>query len=263
MPHAAGLWYEWHGPESGEVLILSPGLGGSATYWAPNLLAFAGRYRVLLYDHRGTGRSDSALPEVVTVEAMAEDLIGLMQALDLHRVSFVGHALGGLIGLEMALAQPCTIDKLVVINGWAELDPHTARCFDVRLDLLRDSGPAAFVRAQPIFLYPAGWIAEHGDELEAEAARQLTHFPPPEIVEKRIAAARSYRNELLELLACNSILVLASEDDMLVPARQSRLLADRLVEGAGRLAIMPWGGHACNVTDPETFNRLVLEFLGS
>ena len=63
MPIAAGLWYEWHGPEAGEVLILSPGLGGSATYWQPNLAAFAERYRVLLYDHRGTGRSDRALPD--------------------------------------------------------------------------------------------------------------------------------------------------------------------------------------------------------
>ena len=46
MPHAEGLWYEWHGPEDGEVLILSPGLGGSANYWAPNLDALAQRLEV-------------------------------------------------------------------------------------------------------------------------------------------------------------------------------------------------------------------------
>jgi aminoacrylate hydrolase len=43
MPHAAGLYYELHGPDDGEPLLLSPGLGGSAHYWQPNLDAFAGR----------------------------------------------------------------------------------------------------------------------------------------------------------------------------------------------------------------------------
>ncbi len=63
MPHAAGLYYEMHGPEDGAPLILSPGLGGSADYWAPNLAAFAEAHRVILYDHRGTGRSERARPD--------------------------------------------------------------------------------------------------------------------------------------------------------------------------------------------------------
>lgn len=257
MPKAAGLWYEWHGPEDGEVLILSPGLGGSANYWAPNLPAFVERYRVLLYDHRGTGRSDPTLSHRVTIEAMAADVLALMKALDVHHPRFVGHALGGIIGLELSLGG-AALSKLVIVNGWARLDPHTARCFDVRLDLLRDSGAAAYVRAQPIFLYPAEWISQHSETLDAEAARQLEHFPPAETIERRIAAARAW--DLWLDITC-AVLVLASRDDMLVPAHCSQILADALPLAS--LVTMPWGGHACNVTDPDTFNRHVLEFLGS
>jgi aminoacrylate hydrolase len=257
MPHAAGLWYEWHGPERGEVLILSAGLGGSGRYWEPNLAAFAERYRVLTYDHRGTGRSDPAPAGRTTIEGMAEDVLALINALGIERPHFVGHALGGLIGLELDLAH-ANLRKLVIVNGWARLDPHTARCFDIRLELLRRSGPEAYLRAQPLFLYPAEWISKHLEALDLEAARQLAHFRGAETIERRVAAARAW--SLWLDLTCE-ILVLAAADDMLVPAHCSQILADELP--TGNSTTMMWGGHACNVTDPDGFNRRVLEFLRS
>jgi len=256
MPHAAGLWYEWHGPEDGEVLVLSPGLGGSAHYWQPNLAALAERYRVLLYDHRGTGRSDPLPPGPTSVQAMAADVQELISALGLPRPHFVGHALGGLIGLELALQG--ALGRLVVVNGWARLDPYTAMCFDLRLEMLRSSGAETYVRAQPIFLYPAAWISERLEALEAHGSRQLGDFPSVDTIERRIAAARAFD---LWLDLAGDVLVLAAADDMLVPALCSEVLAGELCEA--RLEVMPWGGHACNVTDPDTFNRIVLEFLGS
>jgi aminoacrylate hydrolase len=257
MPRAAGLWYEWHGPEDAQVLILSPGLGGSADYWKPNLPALSETYRVLLYDHLGTGRSDPAPPERVTIKGMAEDVVTLMKALDIHRPHFVGHALGGLIGLEIDLYHS-GLDKLVIVNGWAHLDPHTARCFDVRLELLRKSGPEAYLRAQPIFLYPANWISDHFDALDAEAASRLAQFPSVETIERRISAVRSFD---LWLDINGNTLVLGAADDMLVPPHCSQMLANELC--VAELKMMNWGGHACNVTDPDTFNRIVLEFLRS
>ena len=257
MPHAKGLWYEWHGPEHGEVVILSSGMGGSAVYWAPNLPALAARYRVLLYDHRGTGRSDRSLPDDVAIATMAEDVFALLEEIGVEQAHFVGHALGGLIGLELARIFP-GIGKVVVVNGWATLDPHFQRCFEIRLELLRMSGPAAYVRAQPFFLYPANWISENMALLDVEGLHQVTHFPPAGTLEKRIGAARAF--ELPADVAAD-ILVLVSEDDMLVPSRCARHLVDRLPRA--RLATMAWGGHACNVTDPDGFNELVLDFLGS
>ena len=254
MPHAAGLWYEWHGPEQGEILILSPGLGGAGSYWAPNLAALSSRHRVLLYDHRGTGRSGT-LPEGPTsIAAMAADVRALMDELDIRRPSFIGHAIGGLIGLELG----GVLARRVAVNAWPRLDPHTERCFDVRLDLLRAVGPEAYVRAQPVFLYPADWSSMNSGMLDVEAEHQLERFPPVETVEKRIAAARAF--ELRPGPACPTLLV-AAADDVLVPALCSELLACELADT--RVARLERGGHACNVTEPDAFNRLVLEFLGS
>lgn len=258
MPVAGGIYYELHGPEDGEVLVLSPGLGGSANYWKPNLAALSARYRVLLYDHMGTGRSGQRLPEAVTIDSISYDIQILLETLGIERAHFVGHALGGLIGLQIAFQADC-IDKLVIVNAWAELDPYTRRCFDVRLELLRNSGPAAFVRAQPIFLYPAGWISANDALLEAEAQHQLAHFPPIETIESRIGALRDW-SLWKDRANCADLLVIGTEDDMLVPFEASERLASALPQA--RFQPVQWGGHACNVTDPDSFNRIVIDFLG-
>jgi aminoacrylate hydrolase len=254
MPNAAGLWYEWHGPEDGAALILAAGLGGAGSYWSLNLAALSAHHRVLVYDHRGTGRSGSLGDDPVSIAAMAEDLRALMEALDIQRPSFVGHAIGGLIGLELG----GVLARRVIVNGWPRLDPHTERCFETRLELLRSSGPEAYVRAQPIFLYPAGWSSMNSGMLDIEAEHQLERLPPAATIEKRIAAARAF--ELRPGPACPTLLV-AAADDVLVPALCSELLAGELADAI--VARLEWGGHACNVTDPDAFNRLVLEFLGS
>jgi aminoacrylate hydrolase len=257
LVEAAGLYFEEHGSRDAPPLILSSGLGGSASYWTPNIPALAQHFRVIAYDHRGTGRSDRALPDVVTVDDFADDMLMLMDALALPRAHIMGHAAGGVAGLALALKAPDRIAKLAVVNGWAKADPHFLRCFEARLNLLRHAGVEAFLRAQPIFLYPAEWISARTDELDAELPHQLASFPGIATMEKRIAALASFdiSHRLADLPP--SILTLVAMDDMLVPFTASRAFAAR----AERAKMT--GGHACNVTDPATFNRLVLDFLRS
>jgi aminoacrylate hydrolase len=256
-----GLYFEEHGPAGAPPVILSAGLGGSGAYWQPNLAELRESHRVVLYDQRGTGRSDRALPPDLTAEDMARDVLALMDGLGLESAAFVGHAAGGAIGLTLAIEAPERVSRLVVVNGWSRLDSYTARCFEIRLDLLRDTGPRAYVRAQPIFLFPATWISEHGNDLDAETDAQLAHFQGSENLEARVAALQAfYVDDRLEDVRV-PLLALAAKDDMLVPWTCSQRLAE--AAPAGALATMEWGGHACNVTDPATFNRIVLEFLGS
>lgn len=259
MAEAAGLFYELHGREGAPPLILSSGLGGSASYWAPNLPALAQHFHVLAYDHRGTGRSDRTLPDVVTVDDFADDMRALMDAVGWRRAGIIGHAAGGVAGLALALKAPERVDRLVVVNGWAAADPHFLRCFEARLNLLRHAGVEAFLRAQPIFLYPANWISAHTADLDAELSHQLAGFPGAATVEKRIAALAAFdvRGRLAGL--GDSTLVLVADDDMLVPSDAGLRLAAEM--GGAAIARMAWGGHACNVTSVNEFNRIVLDFL--
>jgi aminoacrylate hydrolase len=259
MGEIAGLYWEERGPADGPPVILSPGLGGSAAYWAPNLAALAERHRVILYDHRGTGRSDRALPPELDVDDMADDLLALLDGLGVERASLIGHAAGGVIGLAIALRRPEVLASLVIINGFAAPDMHFLRCMATRLDLLEHSGVLAFVRAQPLFLYPARWISEHIERVEAEEAGHVAHFQGTANVAARIGALATFdiADRLGEI--STPTLLIAAEDDMLVPD----LCSEQLERGLphARLVRMR-GGHACNITEPDIFNRHVLEFLG-
>ncbi len=257
----AGLYYETHGPEDAPPLILSSGLGGSASYWKPNIAALAAHFRVIAYDHRGTGRSDRALPTVVTVDDFADDMLAVMDALGVAKAHVVGHAAGGVAGLALAHKAPARLDRLVVINGWIRPDPHFLRCFEVRLNLLRHVGVEAFLRAQPIFLYPAPWISAHSAQLDAELAHQLADFPGAATLEKRIAALAAFDASGWIGTIATPTLALFSRDDMLVPWTCSRDLAD--ANGCIEPAELAAGGHACNITQPDAFARLILDFLRS
>lgn len=261
MAEAAGLYYETHGPEDAPPLILSSGLGGSAEYWKSNIPALAAHFRVIAYDHRGTGRSDRALPDVVTVDDFADDMLALMDTLGIERARVIGHAAGGIAALALARKADKRLGKVVIVNAWKKADPHFLRCFDARLNLLRHSGTEAFLRAQPIFLYPAEWISQHSADLDDELSHQLATFPGAATMEKRIAALAAFDASGWIGKLATPIFAYCAGDDMLVPwtCTEALGLANRNI----RTLCAAWGGHACNVTDPDTFNGVVLEVLRS
>ena len=190
---------------------------------------------------------------------MARDVIGILDATHTAQCHFAGHALGGLVGLQLALDAPSRIASLVLVNAWSKPNPHSARCFDARLALLGACGPRAYVEAQPIFLYPAAWCAAHAQRVADEVDHAFAHFPGEANMRARIGALRAFDVDarLGEIAA--PALIAAARDDVLVPWTCSQRLADGLRDVT--LDFMPHGGHAHSVTEPEAFNRSLLDFL--
>ena len=73
----------------------------------------------------------------------------------------VGHAAGALAAFALALKSPKRVASIVAVNAWSRMDPHTARCFEARVELLKKSGRRAYVRAQPLFHVEDGWAMVH------------------------------------------------------------------------------------------------------
>lgn len=157
------------------VVVLSAGLGGAGGYWLPQRAALEPHYQLVSYDHNGTGENGGPLPVGYSMAAMAQELNAALQEAGIVRFALVGHATGALIGLQLALDHPEAISAPVLVNGWLTLSPHTRRCFLVRERLLHAGGAQAWV-AQPLFLYPAEWMASPA---AAGGRRRARHQPFP------------------------------------------------------------------------------------
>jgi aminoacrylate hydrolase len=250
------LHYEVRG--AGETLLLSSGLGGSCDYWAPQIEALSKRFRVVTYDHAGCGRSSRGVGRR-SVTDFALDMQAVIAASGTKEAHIMGHAVGGMMGLQLALMEPDMVQSLVIANGWGAPDPHIKRCFSVRTNLLRDSGAEAYIEAQPLFLYPAPWISNRDAQLRQNALHAPDHMPVEADLLDRIDAFQNYEPTDMALQALSvPVLCLATEDDMLVPWSASKALADRL--GNGHFVLFPHGGHASSQTDPTTFDAAVARF---
>ncbi len=252
--------HDIHNPQGQDTVLLSSGLGGAAAFWRPQLQALldAG-YRVITYDQRGTGRSAEHLPGPYSIANMAQDVLELLDTTDTARCHLVGHALGGLVGLQLALDAPDRVASLVLINAWSQPNPHSARCFDARLALLGALGPRAYVEAQPIFLYPADWCAEHAAQVQAEVDHAFDHFPGEAVMRARIAALRAFDVDVQLAHITAPALISAAVDDTLVPWTCSQHLAQGMPRAT--LHALPHGGHAHTVTQAAAFNTALLAFL--
>lgn len=255
-----GLHYEIHdGPADAETVILSAGFDGTGAVWEPQMAALTARFRVLRYDQRGTGRSTPVLTAPHSVEAMARDILAIMDATDTLQAHLVGQAAGGMAALALALGRPERLQRLVVVSGWSHADPHLTRVLAAQTRLLEAFGPAAWVEAAPLFHYPPDWISRNDARLRAEAARQIIALPPTDVILARLDALMRFdiddRLDEIDL----PVLVCAAADDMLVPPRCSRWLATALPNAT--LDLAPRGGHAFPELAADTFNATLVAFL--
>jgi aminoacrylate hydrolase len=255
------LNYEISGRQdaAAETVILSAGLGGLAAFWTPQLAALRAHFKVITYDHAGTGQNRRPLTDDYSIAAMAQEVVEILDHAKIHRCHFIGHALGGLVGLELGITHPTRLHRLVIVNGWARIDPHTIRCFDMRLALLHGSGIEAYVKAQPIFLYPAAYLSQHAAKFAQDDAHGIATFQGIETLCRRIDALRGFdrASDLARIEV--PTLVYASRDDVLVPYTCSEFLAAHLPHA--HLRLIAEGGHGFCAIAPEPFNSDVIKFL--
>src|SRR5215475_12736653 len=105
------IWYATFGPAKAEPVILLHGGLANANYWGKQVRAFEKRYRVIVMDSRGHGRS-TRNDQPYGYDLMASDVIALMDYLKIKRAAIVGWSDGAILGLDIAIHHPDRLTKL-------------------------------------------------------------------------------------------------------------------------------------------------------
>jgi pimeloyl-ACP methyl ester carboxylesterase len=155
------IYYEEQG--EGEPLILIHGGTQTGSAWKPYLAAFAERYRVIMPDSRGHGRTSNPSGKM-SFRLLADDMAGLVQALDLERPLIFGYSDGGQAALEIGMRYPDLPRALVIGGAYPELTEGSRRWVESILG--DEQSPEVdiekFERENPEFA--AGLKEDHGPE---------------------------------------------------------------------------------------------------
>jgi aminoacrylate hydrolase len=248
----ADLYYEERG--QGPVLMLVSGLNGVGSFWSHQVAEFSRDFRVVVHDHRGTGRSTHSRI-TYSVEQMADDVLRLMDRLGIARAHLAGHSTGGAIGQIIALDHPDRLASLVLSATWAGPDPYFRRLFEMRREILTTSGVEAYMRSSILVLTPPWWVSANDAAITAMHREQAASPAPVEVTASRIdAIVRFDRRARLHEIRTPTLVVVAS-DDMVTPRFYSDELASR-IPGA-KLVVLDGGGHFVPQIDPGRYNAVV------
>jgi aminoacrylate hydrolase len=252
------LHYERHG--AGFPVVLVTGLAGTAQYWHDQVLPLSRSFEVIVHDHRGMGESDPTSC-VATMERLAADVIALMDALRIPKAHVIGHSGGGAVAQILAIEQPQRLASIVVAASWPKADAYFRRLFALRKEVLVRLGPATYVQANTLLLYPSEYIARNHEKLRQIEAQALAHFPQPERMMSRIDAILAFDRSADLGRIRTPTLIVAAQDDLVTPAYFSEELARRIPGAEAKFFAQ--GGHYFTQVVPREFNHAVLPFLAA
>jgi 3-oxoadipate enol-lactonase len=239
----------------GSPLLFIHGFPLTGEMWSLSAAALEDRWRCIVPDLRGHGRSD-ATPQV-SIRDFADDLAGLLAALGETRpVVAIGLSMGGIIALDLYRRHRTLVAALVLCNTRAGVDAPeaAARREQLAQSVLRDgSGAAADALIASVFAPDAP------PELRRTWHTVMSSNPPTGVAAAaRALAARPDATTLLPTIDCPT-LVVAGEHDSLTPVATLRAIADAIP--SARLEVIPGAGHVPPVEQPSAFVEALRRFL--
>ncbi len=263
------LYYEEEG--KGPVLVMIPGTGSSGAKWraGPSSALAAGGFKVITFDHRGTGRSDK--PDVpYSTRMFAADVAGLMDTLSIERAHVFGHSMGGRVAQWVALDNPGRVRSLVLSStGPGEFDPNFPMMRGIPLHAaigLIEKGYEGYMRdhiASEFFFTPT-FAREHPEVIERLTQVSREDPPPLKLYLRHVIARQQHQTaELLPQITAPTLVVVGGEDQTIGGTgnhlKQCEYLAAH-IPGA-ELRVVQGAAHAMYWEKPQEPVNIIVDFL--
>ena len=250
-----GIRYELEGPETAPVVVMSHSLAANVAMWNDQMPVLSG-YRVLRYDTRGHGGTD--VPEGdYTLDQLASDVLGLLDALAIEKAHFVGLSMGGMVGQTAALADPGRFLSLSLCDTSSRIPPEARALWNERMTAARAGGMESLVESTiDRWFSPEFRAAEPG---KVDRVREMVRATAVAGFTGCCAAIRDLDlTDRLDAIGIPTLLVVG-EHDPGTPVAAHEVIRDRIA--GSRLVVIDGARHFTNVETADIFNDALTTFL--
>ncbi|WP_170294701.1 3-oxoadipate enol-lactonase [Roseospira navarrensis] len=249
----AGLHYKLSGTFGAPWLVFINSLATDMRLWDPVIERIGGRFRVLTYDKRGHGLSDTP-PGPWSIADLADDLLALADHLRIERFALCGISVGGLIAQDIAARAPERLSAVVFSNTGMKIGTDTV--WNDRLETARTQGMGALVGPTM-----ERWFTE---PFRADPARLTPwhHMVSRSPVEGFINTGAAIRDADYTGAAPSirvPSLVIAGDQDGGTPPALGQALAEAVPDA--HLEVMEGVAHLPCVEDPDAYAVLLNTFI--
>jgi pimeloyl-ACP methyl ester carboxylesterase len=235
------------GTEKDPALLLIHGAGEDASVWDEQVRYFAGRRLLYRLELPGHGQSGSSGEDYISAYARWVRL-ATREAFTSQPFVFVGHSMGGAIGLELATRPPVEMKGIVLIATGAKLGVTRA------IFQMLTEDPEAFFQSTAAFAFSP----QAPQELRERFVRATRKCPPAVILKDFRACNRfDIRDRLGDIHL--PTLIMTGKDDQLAPARYAKYLHEKIV--GSHLVLIPQAGHMVMAEQPALLNEALERFL--
>ncbi|MEP6759265.1 MAG: alpha/beta fold hydrolase [Actinomycetota bacterium] len=244
--------------DGAETIVLVNGLADDLETWLFQMddLLEAG-YRVLRFDNRGIGQT-TAPPGPYTSRMLADDTKGLVDQLGIAGFHMMGVSMGGMIAQEFAINHGADLKTVTLACTYAAPGPFCSRMFSMWADMAPVNGVPFIMRDVALWAFTVPFFEEREDELkEFEAGMaELPMSTEAYLAQLHVIQTHDTTDRLGSIGV--PTLVLAGEEDILIPVRLSKRLQEAI---PGAEWATSAGGHAGMWEHSSPFNQTFLAFL--
>ena len=248
------LFYTVEGPADAPALVLSNSMGTTHEMWQPQMAALAERFRVVRYDRRGHGQSDSP-PAPYTIDELAADSLAVMDAAGVETAHWVGLSIGGMIGLRIASTAPERITRLVVASAGVFMGPPEV--WNGRIKTAQNRGIAPLAQPTMGLWFTKDFLTANPAAVDAVRG-QFVQTTLDGFIGCSSAMRDMDQRETIRSVAAATLVIVGSNDQNTSP-NEAAVIVGRVPDAHG---IILRGSHIINVEQAEAFTAAVLDFLG-
>ena len=251
-------YYEIHGKEGAPWLTFSHSLACSTRMWDPQIEALKSRYRILVYDTRGHGKS-MAPAGAYTLEQLADDLYALLKHLAIDSTHFVGLSMGGMIGQTFALKYPGVLRSLTLADTTSRYPADAAGVWNERIHTVETRGMQPLVQPTLERWFTEAFRKSHPEVVKCIAVL-IAGTPVAGYAGCSHALPKINLSARLREIKC-PILVICGDKDPGTPPAMAREIHDNAP--GSTLVLIADAAHLSNLEQPAEFNRALEAFLSS